>query len=214
MTTHSAPPSTVQLFAVPPARTFEVTEIGEAFAAGKLYGNRPAVTATSELPRRATVGSRFCVLEVSPGDPTVVSAAGADLVASLFYGVTPELRSGTVRVMAVARRAGQRSKIAVASTEPGVDAVAALIGRGANRVRYVGTLLGGERVEVIAYHDDMLTFASNALAPANVARVDVAGDGLRAHVRIDQRSAAVGGAGLNTALAAELVGRPIDVVST
>lgn len=203
---------TTSTLLIPPASTFTIATLGAEFATGTLADGTEALAPVSELPRRAMPGASVPVTVVSQGTPPVVSGAQADLVASLFYGVSAELRSGLIRVVAVARRPGERTKIAVAATRPGVDAVASLLGRSANRVKYVGAVLGGERIEVIAYHDDLATFVANALAPAKATRVEINEDGVYAHVDLHQRSAAIGGGGLNSALAGELVGQPITIV--
>lgn len=198
---------------VPPSWTFTVSTRGDEFALGTLPDGRQAIAPISELPRSLTVANSTPVVEVVPGEPVVVSAFRPELVASLYFGVCPELRDGSVQVVSVARRAGVRTKIAVASTRPDVDAVAALLGRDANRVKYVAARLGGERIEVIPYHGDLATFVSNALAPARALRIEVSDDRVVAYVAAHQVPAAIGGGGLNSALAGELVGRTIDVVA-
>jgi transcription antitermination factor NusA-like protein len=201
----------VPVLPVPRAFTAQLVDIEGDFAKGSLFDGSPALLPASELPKRSVAGSTVFASLIAPGSPPVVSAGQPGLVAAMFLGVSPELRDTSVRIVAVARRPGIRTKIAVASTRDGVDAVASLLGRDANRVKYVGALLGGERIEVIPFHDDIRVFAANALAPASVSRVEVTDDGLVAYVGLHQRSAAIGGGGLNSSLAGELVGVPITV---
>ncbi len=201
----------IPAYSIPNAVTFTLGGIADDFAHGKLPDGRDAIIPVSELPNRVKPDAEFPVVEVLPGKPVVVSATRPELVAALYLAVVPELRNGDARVMSVARRAGERSKIAVAPTSEGVDAVASFVGRGANRVKYIAGLLGGERIEVIPFHADLEIFVNNAIAPARAASVDVTNDIVIAYVPGHQVPAAIGGGGLNIALAGELVGRNVDI---
>lgn len=144
--------------------------------------------------------------------PVQVSANADELVEMLLEGVSPEVRDGRVRVMAVSRQVGIRSKVAVAATEEGVDPVGACLGRGANRVKAVSAMLLGERLDVVAYHSDPDRFLQNALAVA-ADRVEHLEDGtVNVFVPRHQLAAARGGGNLNVVLASRLVGKRIQVV--
>jgi len=196
------------------ALTFTVGSIAEGMVHGKLFDDREALIPLSEVPssRKLLPGERVMVTLLVDGPRPVCSASRPELVAALYAGVSPEVRSGSVRIMNVARLAGVRSKVAVAATREGVDPVAALVGREANRVLYVSSQLGGERIDVVPFNDDLAVFAKNAMAPAAVdsVEVDVSGRVL-VFVQPHQMPAAVGGGGLNSHLAGELLGYPVEV---
>jgi N utilization substance protein A len=131
----------------------------------------------------------------------------------LLDGYVPEVRAGLVRIMGVARAPGVRTKVAVAATDANVDPVASCVGRSANRVRAIGQLLGGERVDIIPWHPDTAKLLANALAPAAVSRIEIHNDKAVAVAPAHQMSAAVGGGGLNAALAGQLVNLKVFVVA-
>jgi transcription termination/antitermination protein NusA len=157
------------------------------------------------------VGDSYQLLLLGTDPAAVVSAVRPELVTALYEGIAPELRSGAVRIISVARAAGVRSKVAVAATQPGVDPVAALVGREANRVKAVSALLGGERLEIIPYHPVPEVYLANALAPAAVERVEIVGDTATAYTPAHQMSAAVGALGLNSQLAGQLLGLGVRI---
>jgi N utilization substance protein A len=161
--------------------------------------------------RRWAVGERYQLLQVHGGPRPQLSAVRPELITALLEGLSPEVRDGSVRVMAVARAAGVRAKVAVAATQEGVDAVAACVGRGANRVKALASLLAGERVDVIAWHADRETYLRNALAPAAVERVRFEGTKAIATAPAHMMSAAVGGSGLNSMLAGQLTGYTVVI---
>jgi transcription termination/antitermination protein NusA len=146
--------------------------------------------------------------------PVQVSANVDEIVEMLLEGVSPEVRDGRVRVMAVSRQVGIRSKVAVAATQDGVDPVGACLGRGANRVKAVSAMLLGERLDVVAYHSDPDRFLQNALAVA-ADRIEHQEDGtVNVFVPRHQLAAARGGGNLNVVLASRLVGKRIQVVAS
>ena len=157
------------------------------------------------------VGDTYQLLLLGSSPAPVVSTVRPELVTAIYAGLVPELRSGAVRIVSVARAAGVRSKVAVAATQPGVDPVASLVGRDANRVRAMSAILGGERLDIIPFHPDPETYLMNALAPAAVARVTIAGEAATAYAPAHQMSAAVGAAGLNSLLAGQLVGVSVRI---
>lgn len=172
--------------------------------------------------KKWAVGETYSLLQL--GDPknsnrderAILSLTRPELVVRLAYGLCPELRDGRVRIMDIARKAGNRTKIAVASTEVGVDAVAALVGRNANRIKELSRLLQGERVDIIPWHKDQEQYLRNALLPAAISEINFleSEDGPRQAVcktPSHQMSAAVGKDGLNSLLAGQLTGLAVLV---
>lgn len=143
-----------------------------------------------------------------------LSTVRRELVTDTLAALCPEIRTGAVRVMGVARKAGVRTKVAVAATTPDIDPVAACVGRGHNRVDALRAALGGEQVDIIAWHPDKAVFLSNALQPAAITAVDINAEERTATATAPphQMSAAVGGGGLNSALAGRLVGLLVTIV--
>lgn len=152
------------------------------------------------------------VLQLDNGPRSLASAARPELVEALFAGVSPEVRSGAVRIMGVARAVGVRCKVAVAATETGVDPKAALIGRNANRVKAVSAALRNERIEIVAWHPEPGEYLRSALAPAEVSDVVIEDGKATAKAPHHLMSAAVGGSGLNSQLAGQLVGVQVTIV--
>lgn len=138
-----------------------------------------------------------------------------ELVVDTLASLSPEVRTGAVRVMGVARRPGVRTKVAVAATVADIDPVAACVGRTHNRVDALRAALGGEQVDIIAWHPDREQFLRNALQPAAIGTVtiDDAARSAVASAPAHQMSAAVGGGGLNSALAGKLVGLLVRIVA-
>jgi N utilization substance protein A len=152
----------------------------------------------------------------SRGTQITLSRTHPNLVRRLFALEVPEIADGTVEIAAVAREAGHRSKIAVRSTVPGVNAKGACIGPMGARVRNVMSELTGEKIDIIDYAEDPATFVGNALSPAKVMSVDVVDDkGRAARVVVPdfQLSLAIGKEGQNARLAARLTGWKIDIRS-
>jgi transcription termination/antitermination protein NusA len=172
---------------------------------------RDAILPASEWPTGKplpSVGEQVRVVAVTD---TVVSSSRTDVAALTVEEVVPDMWRGDVRVMGVARIAGVRTKVAVASTLPGLDAVAACVGRRAGRVQRAATLLNGERVDIIAWHEDPAVYIANALAPSSVLTVSVAGNRAIATVPEHQVATAVGAGGQNALLASQLTGYTITV---
>jgi len=168
---------------------------------------------------------RFLILKVEEhnGRPVIyVSRSHPNLVKKLFEQEVPEIASGIVEIVSVAREAGSRTKIAVASRDENVDPLGACVGQRGARVQSVMDELGQEKVDVIEWDQDPAIFISNALSPAKVVRVDTdiftKPDGSRemnARVVVPdhQYSLAIGRAGQNVRLAARLTGWKIDIKS-
>ena len=126
----------------------------------------------------------------------------------------PEIFDGTVEVKAISREAGSRSKLAVWSRDPNVDAVGACIGPKGSRVAKIVEELGGEKIDVIKFSEQPEDFIAAALSPAEVLSVTVAEDGshaCRVVVPDSQLSLAIGNKGQNARLAARLTGWKIDI---
>ena len=160
---------------------------------------------------------RCYVLHVRKGyrGPSItLSRTHPNLVKKLFALEVPEIASGAVDIVAIAREAGHRTKIAVSSHQPGVNAKGACIGPMGSRVRYVMTELHGEKIDIVDYSDDPPQFVANALSPARVLRVNVVDAAARvAQVIVPdyQLSLAIGKEGQNARLAARLTGWKIDI---
>jgi N utilization substance protein A len=137
-------------------------------------------------------------------------------VQNLFQTEVPEIYDGTVVIRAIAREAGERTKIAVMSKDKDVDAVGACVGMKGMRVQSIIRELRGEKIDIIEYHEDPVTFAEKALQPAKVSRVTVV-DAMEKHLEVvvddTQLSLAIGKKGQNVRLAAKLLGWKIDIKS-
>ena len=156
------------------------------------------------------------VEKAAKGPGVVVSRAAPELVQHLFQTEVPEIYDGTVVIRAIAREAGERTKIAVMSKDKEVDAVGACVGMKGMRVQSIIRELRGEKIDIIEYHEDPVTFAEKALQPAKVSRVTVLDAGekhLEVVVDDSQLSLAIGKKGQNVRLAAKLLGWKIDIKS-
>jgi N utilization substance protein A len=160
---------------------------------------------------------RCFVLHVRKGyrGPSItLSRTHPGLVKKLFSLEVPEIASGAVEIVAIAREAGHRTKIAVISHQPGVNAKGACIGPMGSRVRNVMTELHGEKIDIVDYSEDSAEFVANALSPARVTRVIVVDPDARlAQVIVPdyQLSLAIGKEGQNARLAHKLTGWKIDI---
>jgi N utilization substance protein A len=156
------------------------------------------------------------VEKASKGPAVVVSRAAPELVQHLFQTEVPEIYDSTVVIRAIAREAGERTKIAVMSKDKDVDAVGACVGMKGMRVQSIIRELRGEKIDIIEYHEDPVTFAEKALQPAKVSRVTVI-DPSEKHLEVvvddSQLSLAIGKKGQNVRLAAKLLGWKIDIKS-
>lgn len=184
--------------------------------------------AEARMPRKEqsrlesfAIGERVRVViarveRASKGPGVVVSRAAPELVQHLFQTEVPEIYDGTVVIRAIAREAGERTKIAVMSKDKDVDAVGACVGMKGMRVQSIIRELRGEKIDIIEYHEDAVTFAEKALQPAKVSRVTVVDSGekhLEVVVDDSQLSLAIGKKGQNVRLAAKLLGWKIDIKS-
>jgi N utilization substance protein A len=146
----------------------------------------------------------------------IVSRAAPELVQNLFQSEVPEIYDNTVTIRAIAREAGERTKIAVQSRDKDVDPVGACVGMKGMRVQSIIRELRGEKIDIIEYSDEITTFAEKALQPAKVSRVsitDLTEKQLEVIVDDTQLSLAIGKKGQNVRLAAKLLGWKIDIKS-
>ncbi len=182
----------------------------------------------ARLPRREqsrlesySVGDRLrCVIRIvdksAKGPGVVVSRADSELVKRLFEQEVPEIYDGTVTIRGCAREAGERTKIAVSSRDRDVDSVGACVGMKGMRVQSIIRELRGEKIDIIEFSDDPVTFATHALSPAKISRVTIL-DPVERHMEVivddSQLSLAIGKKGQNVRLAAKLLGWKIDIKS-
>ena len=149
------------------------------------------------------------------GGPMVtVSRTHPSLVRKLFAMEVPEIASGVVEIVSLAREAGHRTKIAVRAHEAGVNAKGSCIGELGQRVRAVQTELNDEKIDIVDYSDDLPAFVAQALSPAKVSSsfmLDAATKSVRVLVPDFQLSLAIGKEGQNARLAAKLTGAKIDI---
>jgi N utilization substance protein A len=165
-----------------------------------------------------SIGQRLkvLVLHVEPaskGPKITLSRSHPDMVRKLFELEVPEIYNGSVEIKAVAREAGSRSKIAVFSSQDGIDPIGACVGQRGSRVQTVMAELGGEKIDIIEWSDDPVKFIANSLSPAKILNVQLEEENKEAKVGVleDQLSLAIGKAGQNVRLAARLTGWKIDI---
>jgi N utilization substance protein A len=147
------------------------------------------------------------------GPEILVSRTTEELVKKLFEVEIPEVQDGLVDVKSVAREAGARTKVAVATQEDTVDPIGACIGQRGSRIQTIIAELGGEKIDIIEWNADPETFILNALSPAKVKEVDLDDREHTARVMVasDQLSLAIGKGGQNVRLAARLTGWKINI---
>jgi N utilization substance protein A len=168
-----------------------------------------------------SIGERVRVVllkvdRAAKGPQVIVSRAAPELVQNLFQSEVPEIYDNTVVIKAIAREAGERTKIAVQSRDKDVDPVGACVGMKGMRVQSIIRELRGEKIDIIEYSDEITTFAEKALQPAKVSRVsisDLTDKQLEVIVDDTQLSLAIGKKGQNVRLAAKLLGWKIDIKS-
>jgi len=155
------------------------------------------------------------VKKETKGPQVILSRTDPNFLVKLFDLEVPEIYDGVVEIKGVARKAGERSKIAVASSDPRVDAVGACVGIKGSRVQGIVKELNNERIDIIQYSDDISTYLARALSPAVVQRVDIdrINGKLTAVVDDEQLSLAIGKNGINAELASNLTGLSVDIIS-
>jgi N utilization substance protein A len=168
-----------------------------------------------------SIGERVRVVllkvdRAAKGPQVIVSRAAPELVSNLFQSEVPEIYDSTVVIRAIAREAGERTKIAVQSRDKDVDPVGACVGMKGMRVQSIIRELRGEKIDIIEFSEEITTFAEKALQPAKVSRVsisDLTDKQLEVIVDDTQLSLAIGKKGQNVRLAAKLLGWKIDIKS-
>ncbi len=150
----------------------------------------------------------------SRGPQLILSRAVPQFISFLFKNEVPEMENGAVEIKAIAREAGVRTKLAVASSVPGVDPVGTFVGGHGTRVQAVMGEIGDyEKIDIVTYDEDKANFIANALSPTEVAKIDIDDKKERAVVWVneDQLSVAIGKGGQNVRLASKLVGLELDI---
>lgn len=166
-----------------------------------------------------SVGSRIKVFikdieRDNRGPQLILSRGNEQFVEYLFHQEVPEIDTGAVEIKAIAREAGRRTKMAVASTVPGVDPIGTFVGGHGTRVQSVMNEIGEqEKIDIIAFDENHEQFIKNALSPAEISKVVVDEKAKRATVYVneDQQSIAIGRAGQNVRLASRLTGYELDI---
>lgn len=167
-----------------------------------------------------SVGSRIKVFikEIdrdNRGPQLILSRGNEQFIDYLFKQEVPEIESGAVEIKNIAREAGRRTKIAVASNVPGVDPVGTFVGGHGTRVQAVMNEVGAqEKIDIVPYDENLEQYIKNALSPAEVVRVEINEEEKRANIYVteDQQSIAIGRAGQNVRLASRLTGVELDIV--
>ena len=148
------------------------------------------------------------------GPQLILSRGNEEFISYLFRQEVPELETGAVEIKAIAREAGRRTKIAVASTVPGVDPVGTFVGGHGTRVQAVMNEVGDqEKIDIVTFDPEIEQFIKNALSPAEVSKVVINEADKRATVYVneDQQSIAIGRGGQNVRLASRLTGYELDI---
>lgn len=161
------------------------------------------------------LGDRYKVLLKDIVDSQmVVSRADPKFLIELFKLEVPEIESGVLEVMAIAREAGSRSKMAVKSTQDGVDPIGSCVGQRGIRIANVMNELGEEKIDIIEWDEDPEVFVAKALSPAKIEEVTIEDETATVTVEDDQLSLAIGRDGQNVRLAWKLTGYKIDIVGS
>lgn len=166
-----------------------------------------------------SIGSRIKVFlkdveRENRGPQLILSRANEAFVEYLFRQEVPEMETGAVEIKALAREAGKRTKLAVASTVPGVDPVGTFVGGHGTRVTAVMNEIGDqEKIDIVTYDADIKNYIANALSPAEISSIELIESDKRAKVFVaeDQQSIAIGRGGQNVRLASKLTGYELDI---
>ena len=155
----------------------------------------------------------FSVAMSSRGPQIVVSRSAEQFVAKLFEHEVPEIGSELVQIKAIAREAGERSKVAVSTEEDNIDPVGSCVGQRGTRVQTIIQELNGEKIDIIEWDDNPAVLIENAISPAKVINVEIDEESKQAVIKVkeDQLSLAIGKGGQNVRLASKLVGMRIDI---
>ena len=184
---------------------------------GKAIGILPA---SEQIPGEYySIGSRIKVYlkdveRENRGPQLILSRANEAFVDYLFRQEVPEMETGAVEIKALAREAGKRTKLAVASTVPGVDPVGTFVGGHGTRVTAVMNEIGDqEKIDIVTYDEDIKNYIANALSPAEISSIEIDEADKRAKVFVaeDQQSIAIGRGGQNVRLASKLTGYELEI---
>lgn len=161
---------------------------------------------------------KFFVISVNTtprGPEIILSRSHPDMVKKLFSLEVPEIGNGSVEIKSIAREAGSRTKIAVATSQKNIDPVGSCVGQRGSRVQTIISEIGGEKIDIIEWDNDPVKFIINSLSPAKVLSVKLneAEKIAVAEVKDDQLSLAIGKSGQNVRLSAKLSGWKIDIIS-
>jgi N utilization substance protein A len=152
----------------------------------------------------------------SPKGPEIIlSRAHPEMVKKMFSLEVPEIGTGAVEIVSVAREAGSRSKVAVKANDENFDPVGSCVGQRGSRVQTVISELGGEKIDIVLWDEDPEKFIASALSPAKIQRVEIIDKNnkeARVYVKQDQQYLEIGKRGKNVRLAARLTGCRIDIV--
>lgn len=154
------------------------------------------------------------VREGHKGPEIILSRRSDEILKKIFYLEIPEIANGLVEIKAVAREAGSRSKVAIYTEAENVDPVGSCVGQRGSRIQTIIGELGGEKIDIIEYHEDSEKFIANSLAPAKVLSIELDNAEHKAIVKVspDKLSLAIGKNGQNVRLAARLTGWKIDII--
>jgi len=148
------------------------------------------------------------------GPEIILSRTSEEILKKVFYLEIPEIANGLVEIKAVAREAGNRSKVAVAANGENVDPIGSCVGQRGARIQTIISELGGEKIDIIEYDEDIAKFITHALSPAKVLSVELNKEEKKAVAKVneDQLSLAIGREGQNVRLAARLTDWKLDIV--
>ncbi|MBI2459756.1 MAG: transcription termination/antitermination protein NusA [Parcubacteria group bacterium] len=148
------------------------------------------------------------------GPEIILSRTSDEILKKVFYLEIPEISNGLVEIKAVAREAGSRSKVAVFTASENVDPIGSCVGQRGSRIQTIISELGGEKIDIIEYDEDIVKFIGQSLAPAKILTAEVNREEKKAIVKVteDQLSLAIGREGQNVRLAAKLTGYKLDIV--
>lgn len=154
------------------------------------------------------------VSTTSKGPEILLSRTSDEILRKIFYLEIPEIANGLIEIKAVAREAGARSKVAVTAASENIDPIGSCVGQRGARIQTIISELGGEKVDIIEYSDEVEKFIGNALSPAKIVKITLNVEEKKATVMVasDQLSLAIGKGGQNVRLAARLTGWKIDIM--
>ncbi len=173
---------------------------------------------------RYNVGNRMkfylkSVEQTTRGPQLIVSRVSSEIVKRIFENEIPEVANNVVEIKVIAREAGNRSKVAISTSDESIDPIGACVGQRGARIQTIIAELNSEKIDIILWDEDPTKFISNALSPAKIASVELSEDPedpervATVKVKDDQLSLAIGKAGQNVRLASRLTGWKIDIVS-